>query len=225
MSPKRYQGIIFDFNGVLLWDSHLHEEAWKDFSAKLRGVPFSSEELFVRVHGKPNKGILEYLLNRPITSQELHTLSSEKETLYQNLCLQNREDFRLSPGAVDLLDFLIQNDILHTIATASDKGNLDFFIKHLQLEKWFDLSKIVHNDGSFTDKSGIYLQAAANLQLKPEQCIVVEDSKFGIIAAHEVNIGKIIGLGPKDSHEFLQSLQGVSQVISSLDQLEKGDLL
>lgn len=29
---KQVKGIIFDFNGVLLWDSHLHEIAWNDFA-------------------------------------------------------------------------------------------------------------------------------------------------------------------------------------------------
>ena len=42
----KYKGIIFDFNGVLLWDSHLHEKAWGDFSKILRGHPLSSEEIF-----------------------------------------------------------------------------------------------------------------------------------------------------------------------------------
>lgn len=216
----KYDGIIFDFNGVLLWDSHLHEKAWKDFSMTLRGFPFSSEEV-LDFHGKTNKSILEYTLNRPITSLELNALSSQKEALYQNLCLQNKADFKLSPGAIEFLEFLIKNNIPHTIATASEKNNLDFFIKHLLLDKWFDVSKIVYDDGSFSGKLGMYLKAAENLQLRPEQCIVIEDSKSGIHAANDANIGKIIGLGPMDKHEFLQSLHGISQVVTSLDQVEK----
>jgi beta-phosphoglucomutase len=217
----KYKGIIFDFNGVLLWDSHLHEKAWGDFSKILRGNPLSSEEIFGHVHGRTNKYVLEYVLNRTITPQELHVLSSQKESLYQELCLQNQEEFQLSPGAIDLLNFLVNNDIPHTIATASDGNNLKFFIKHLKLDKWFITSEIVHDDGSFSGKLDMFLKAAENLKLPPEYCIVIEDSKSGIRAAHEANIGKIIGFGPKDKHDLLLSLDGVSEAICSLDQFDK----
>lgn len=201
----KYKGIIFDFNGVLLWDSHLHEQAWRDFSKLLRGYSLSSEELFGQVHGRTNKSVLEYILNRPITSQELHTLSCQKESLYQDLCLKNLVDFQLSPGAIDLLDFLVKNAIPHTIATASDGNNLKFFIEHLKLDRWFNTAEIVYDDGSHSGKLDMFLKAAKNLKLLPEQCIVIEDSKSGIHAAHKANIGKIIGFGPKDRHGVLLS--------------------
>ena len=134
----KYKGIIFDFNGVLLWDSHLHEKAWKDISQLLRGSSFSSEEIFIHVHGKTNRYILEYLLGRSITAQDLSELSATKESLYQNLCLENALEFRLSPGAIELLEFILENDIPHTIATSSDGNNLRFFIEHLNLSKWGD---------------------------------------------------------------------------------------
>lgn len=216
-----FKGIVFDFNGVLFWDSHLHEKAWRDFSIVLRETPVSSEEIFTHVHGRPNKYVMEYLLNRSITSQESITLSHQKESLYRELCLQTPEDFQLSPGAIDLFDFLITRDIPFTIATASGGDNLAFFIKHLKLDKWFDLSQIVYDDGSFTGKQGMYLKAADNLKLKPQECVVIEDAHSGITAAHNANIGKIIALGPMGDHERLLSIQGVSQVVTSLDKIEK----
>ncbi|MBI3258371.1 MAG: HAD family phosphatase, partial [Ignavibacteriae bacterium] len=176
------------------------------------------------VHGKTNKRILEYLLKRPIIAEELKTLSLQKESLYQSLCLQNAEEFQLSPGANDFLDFLVANNIPHTIATASQKGNLDFFIKHLKLDRWFDISKIVYDDGRFSSKLEMFIQAAENLHLSPEQCIVIEDSQSGIIAALGAKIGKIVGLGPKEVHECLLGLQGISEAITSLSQIEKEKL-
>lgn len=217
-------GMIFDFNGVLLWDSHLHEKAWNDLSVLLRGFPFSPEEVFIHIHGRTNKYVLEYLLDRPISLEELSTLSSQKESLYQELCLQNRDDFQLSPGAMELLDFLMINTIPYTIATASNENNLQFFIEHLKLDNWFDVAKIVYDDGTFTGKLGMYIKAAENLQLRTEQCVVVEDAKAGIIAAHNAGIGKIIALGPADKHEVLRSLEGVGLVITSLEQIPKETL-
>lgn len=217
----KYKGIIFDFNGVLLWDSHLHEKAWGDFSKALKGISLSPEEILEHVHGRTNKSVLEYILNRSITSQELITLSSQKESIYQKLCLQNPEEFKLSPGAIDLLSFLVKNDIPRTIATASDGNNLKFFIEHLKLDTWFNTSDIVYDDGSFPGKLEMFLKAAKNLKLLPEHCIVIEDSKSGIYGAHKAKIGKIIGFGPKESHDLLLSLEGVTDTIAALDQFEK----
>lgn len=221
MIRMKYRGIVFDFNGVLLCDNLLHERAWIDFSKTLRGSALSPEEISAHAHGRRNKCIFEYLLNRPVTSQELNSLSLQKESLYQSLCLQNPEIFQLSPGAIDLLNFLDKNNIPHTIATASDGNNLRFFIKHLKLDNWFDIAKIVYDDGSFFDKTGMYLQAASNLKLLTKECIVIEDSETGIIAANKAKMGKIIGFGPKEQHSFLLSLEGVSEAISSFDQFPK----
>ena len=218
---KNFQGIIFDFNGVLVWDSHLHVHAWLGLSKELRGSPFSSDELEQHMHGKANKYVFEYLLKRTLDSKELALLCDYKESRYRHLCLQSPEDFRLSPGAFELLSFLVEKDIPHTIATFAPKDNLDFFIEHLKLEMWFDLEKIVYDDGSYADKTLMYQHAASHLQLQPEQCIAIEDSHFGISGALQANIGKVIGLGPKETHDNLVSL-GVHDVITELTQFERG---
>lgn len=219
-----FKGIIFDFNGVLLWDTHLHEEAWRIFSTQLRGFPLSISEIFDRIHGKSNRIALEYLLDRPLSAEHVDALSLQKESIYQDLCLQNPQDFKLSPGATGLLDFLTRHRIPYTIATASNQGNLDFFIKHLRLERWFELPKIVYDNGSFPSKLEMYIKAAENLHLAPKHCVVVEDSKAGIIAASQAAIGKVIGLGPIEHHPFLLSVNGVSEVITSLQQIQQKHL-
>lgn len=193
-------------------------------SKKLRGAPLSSEEIFVHIHGRTNKYILEYLLNRSITPQELIECSTRKESLYQDLCLKNLPEFQLSPGAAELLEFVLENHIPHTIATASDGNNLRFFVKYLNLQKWFDISKIVYDNGTFLGKREMYSKAAENLQLFPEECLVIEDAQSGIVAAHQANIGKIVALGSREKHDLLKRLEGVSEVIVSLDQFPREKL-
>jgi beta-phosphoglucomutase-like phosphatase (HAD superfamily) len=222
MSDK-YQGIIFDFNGVLLWDSHLHEKAWNDFSLTSRGYALNPDEIFGQVHGRTNRSVLEFLLNRQISSQEFEKLSRQKETIYQNLCLEKMEEFQLSPGAIKLFDFLIDHDIPHTIATAADKFNLDFYVDHLKLDRWFDVSSIVYDNGTFPGKPApdMYLRAAKNINVTPDKCVVIEDSKSGLMAAINAKIGKIIGLAPPGKENQLLNIKGVSEVIPSLLQLKK----
>jgi len=216
-----YKGIIFDFNGVLWWDNHLQEQSWQEFSAAVRGTPLSNEEMAIHMHGRNNQYTQEYLLGRPVTDDELEHLIWQKESIYQKLCLAQGTDFKLSPGAVELLDYLVDQHIPHTIATASGKINLDFFIQHLDLGRWFNLDQLVYDDGTIAGKPApdIYLKAAQNLDLSPSECIVVEDSHSGIQAARAAQIGWIVALGPIDTHKQLALLEGVDAVIENLGQI------
>ena len=113
--------------------------------------------------------------------------------------------------------------IRRTIATASERTNLDFFVQHLGLDRWFEVDRIVYDDGSRPGKPapGVYLQAASNLGLQPAQCVVVEDSRSGLQAAHAAGIGYIVALGPIGMPKSLARLEGVSAVIESLRQMPR----
>jgi beta-phosphoglucomutase len=222
----KFKGLIFDFNGVLWWDSHLQERAWKQFSVQIRGSPFSEEEMATHVHGRDNRHTLEYLSGRPIRGRELEQLTQQKETIYRQLCLDQGQNFKLSPGAMELLDFLVAHHIRRTIATVSEKSNLDFFVRYLHLDRWFKIEQIVYDDGTRPGKPApdIYLQAASNLGLDPASCVVIEDSRSGIQAAYSAGIGRIIALGPVHTHDQLVQLEGVNQVVESLRQIPKEQL-
>ncbi len=216
-----FKGIIFDFNGVLWWDTALQEEAWQQFVTELRGTPFSAEEMAIHIHGRTNQHTLEYVTGRALAGVELEELLQRKETIYRRLCLEQGSAFCLSPGAIPLLDFLVEHAIPHTIATASEKTNVAFFIQHLDLARWFDPALIVMDNGVRPGKPApdIYLQAAQALGLAPGECVVVEDSHSGIAAAHVAGIGHIIALGPADTHEALRQRVGVHQVVEELGQV------
>lgn len=216
-----YAGIIFDFNGVLLWDADLQERAWLDFSRKLRGTPFSTDEMIQIMHGRTNSYILEYLIGHPLKEKELQELTERKEDTYRRLCLDQGDAFRLAPGAVELLEHLKRRGIPRTIATSSPKINLDFFIDHLELYRWFEPTAIAYDDGTFPGKPApdIYVRAAANIGLDPSDCVVIEDAISGIEAARRAGIGRVYALGPSQRHGALRGLAGVEAVISQLDEL------
>jgi beta-phosphoglucomutase-like phosphatase (HAD superfamily) len=224
-------GVIFDFNGVLWWDEHLQDRAWGDFSARLRGRPLSPKEMAVHVHGRNNRHTLEYLLGRRLDGAELARLAEEKEEIYRRLCLAEDgqrgkgrsagDGFRLSPGAAELLDRLVALGVPRTIATASGLANVDFFVAHLALDRWFDPAGIVYDDGTIPGKPApdLYLRAAQVLGQPPGRCLVVEDSRAGIEAARRAGIGYLVALGPRPRHEALRQLPGVDQVVESLADL------
>lgn len=214
---SRYDAVIFDFNGVLWWDTQLQEQSWRDFSTAIRGTPLTDDEMKQHMHGRPNAYVLEYLRGCPLDADTVADLTRQKEALYQQLCLRQRENFRLSPGAIELLDFLAARTIPHTIATASEIGNVRFFFQHLHLAAWFDMDAIVYDDGTFPGKPApdIYQIAAGKIGVSPERCIVCEDSLSGIAAARAAGIGKIVALSTSSPPEILWQQPGVSAVISN----------
>ena len=217
---ERFEAIIFDFNGVLLWDTPLHDKAWELFSAEIRGVPFSEREMLTQVHGRTNRTIMPYLLGREPADAEIAELSAAKEEIYRQLCLAAPASFVLSPGAVDLLTDLRQRRIPFTIATSSGRENVDFYIEHLHLARWFDLDRIIFDDGSRPGKPApdMYQAAAAAVDHPSARCIVVEDSFSGIESAAGAGIGCIIALGPAERRAELAAWPGVAMTIEKLSQ-------
>jgi beta-phosphoglucomutase-like phosphatase (HAD superfamily) len=221
-----FQGIVFDFNGVLLWDRHLQTQAWQQCARALRGRDFSEDELDTHMHGRPNQYVFSYLMNRPVQGEELMTLISQKESAYRQLCLAQGELFALSPGAEDLLDFLVAHQVPRTIATASGRANLDFFMAHMGLSRWFHPHDIVYDDGTLPGKPApdVYLRAARNLCMEPRDCVVIEDALSGIQAAHAAGIGYIIALTPRETHNKWINMKYVDMIIEDLGQLKKEEL-
>lgn len=221
-----YQGIIFDFNGVLWRDSQLQEQAWREFARKQFGIGLTDEIMAKEVHGRNNKHTLEFLAGISLDNHQVDQLSGQKEALYRSLCLAQGDGFRLSPGAVELLDGLRANGIPCTIATASGQDNLLFFFDHLQLERWFEPQRIIFDDGIRPGKPSpdFYLQAAKKLRLQPVDCVVIEDSISGIQSARSAGIGYIIAMVSEGSNLDSNSNKGIDQVVENLAQIPWNDL-
>ena len=217
------QGIIFDFNGTLYWDSQLHYDAWKEFSAILRGEPFTNEEMRDKMFGHTNEDIIEYAIGHKPSKEMVEKYAKEKESLYRQRCLQDRENFKLAPGAVEFLDFLKENNIPRTIATMSEWDNVEFYIKEFKLERWFDMDKIVYSDGTIPGKPApdIFLIAAEKIGLAPKDCVVVEDAIAGINSAKSAGIGKIIAIDSLEPVEFYQNIDGLSGIIKSFHEFDR----
>lgn len=217
------KGIIFDFNGTLFFDSNLHYEAWRIFSKHLRGYPFSDEEMQKYMFGRTNADIIEYAIGRKPSSDMVTRLAKEKESLYRRECINHPEILKLAPGAEDFLDWLSENNIPRTIATMSEWDNVEFYIDKFRLEKWFDLKKIVYSNGEIPGKPApdIYIAAAKNLGLRPEECVIVEDAVSGIDSAKSAHAGKIIAISSVEPVEYYQKIDGLDCVIKSFEDIDR----
>lgn len=212
-----YKGVVFDFNGTLFWDTPLHNKAWNIFLKKY-GLHFTDEEFFSKIHGKNNKDIFRTIFETNLSDKQVEEYIAEKEGLYQKLCLQT--DLQLAPGATRFLDFLTDQNIPYTIATASGKENLDFYFEHLGISKWFDYEKVIYNDGTIKSKPDpeIYLKAMKTIDQKPEDVIVFEDAIAGLQAARNAKSGKIIVVNSNDDD---YSSWSDCQIITNFDEVDR----
>lgn len=223
----KYSGIIFDFNGTLLFDSEKHLEAWREYSKRLRETPFTDEEMRDYMFGRTNEDIIAYAIGKKPDPELVERLGQEKEAVYREMCRKDRENFKLAPYAEEFLDFLCEKDIPHTIATMSGIENVEFYIEEFKLERWFDLDKIVYANGKIPGKPApdIYQIAAKNLNLEPKECIVVEDAVSGIKAAENAGIGKIIAIASMEPVELYKKMPAVGEIITDFSQLDRSQFL
>ncbi len=186
-------GILFDFNGTMFFDEKFQEEAWKTFMSQKIGRDITDEEFQEYIHGRNANDSLTYFLKRTLTKQEVAELEEEKEIIYRELCL-NSHDFKLADGLIHFLDELKKRNIPMTIATASCYNNVQFFFDNLDLDRWFDITKVAYNDGNIPGKPepDLYLKAAENIGVDIQNCVIFEDSNSGIESARRAGVAKII---------------------------------
>jgi len=188
------KGFIFDFNGTLFWDSAYHEQAWQEMALQIRSKELSPEEIRAHLHGRTNSAVIEYLCGHKVDADEITSIAAQKEEIYRHICLSLNGGFRLAEGVPEMLTILKEKLVPMTIATSSELENLHFYIHHFELNRWFDLDKIVYDNGAFPGKPApdIFLFAAKMLKLRPSECTVLEDSFSGIRSAIAAGIGRII---------------------------------
>ena len=216
-----FKGVIFDFNGTLFFDSPKHVLAWGRMSEELRGHGISVEEMQSHFYGVPNNRAIEYMLQKECDEEELNKYSELKEAYYRDFCREDQEMLQLVAGAHEFFDALVEKKIPFTIASASIKPNIDFFVESFELEKWFDLEKIVYDDGSYANKQKMFEHAAEVIGVPIEDCLILEDSDSGIRDAYAVGCRNIIvvdSMGIAAKHE---GKPGVVKIVKDLTELDE----
>ncbi len=214
------KGVIFDFNGTLFFDSDKHVLAWGKMGEELRGYGIGTEEMQTHFYGVPNNRAIEYLLQKECDEAELTKYSELKESFYRDFCKEDPESFHLVAGAHEFFDQLVKENVPFTIASASIKPNIDFFVESFELAKWFDPEKIVYDDGSFANKVKMFQYAAEVIGVPIEECLIFEDSDSGIRDAYIAGCQNIIvvdSMGVAAKHE---GKPGVKQIIKTFEELK-----
>ena len=216
----KIKGIIYDFNGTMFFDGDFQNQAWSKFFLEKYNRKVNKEEFDLYIHGVNSIDTFKYFLGKSLTFDEAKELEEEKEIIYRDLCLKNKE-FKLADGLEEFLNFAKRKGLKQNIATASAFKNTKFFFDNLNLYRWFDLSKTAYNNGKIKSKPDpeIFIIAASNLGLNLSVCIVFEDSRNGIIAAKSGGAKLIVGVASRLNKDELKSY-GADLVINNYINLE-----
>lgn len=211
----KIKGVLFDFNGTMFYDGEIQETSWRAYLQGKIGREVTEDEFQEYVHGRNADITLPYFLGKELSKKEIEELAEEKEIAYRELCLADKNKFKLASGLIEFLDYLKESKIPFTIATASGLNNVKFFFEHLGLEKWFNMHNVVYDDGTIPGKPEpeIYIRAANKIGIPINECMVFEDSKSGIISAHRAGAYKIVGVASMSNKEDMLKIDDLDEVI------------
>lgn len=189
------KGVIFDLDGVLVSTDEMHFKAWKMLAEKLGITNFTKEDN-ERQKGVSRMESLEVVLSKgpTIYSQEEKEKFAEEKNNYYIKLLEILDSEAVLKDVIETLELLRNKGIKIGIGSASK--NTPLILEKTGLNKYIDEVSCGLDVTKSKPDPEVFLVAARKLNLKNEECLVVEDSKVGIVAAKAGHM-KSFGVGPE----------------------------
>lgn len=202
------KGVIFDMDGVLVDNAHIHIEAMDIFFGRL-GVGGWRERI-VDCFGMGSDEIWQMLLPADILCRKsLREWTQEKEAVYREIYDSRIKEVN---GLTALLKELTDNGIVCAVGSSACRENVEFVFDKCRIREYFTLTVCGDDVKRCKPDPEIYLTAAERLGLDPSECLVFEDAKAGIRAARNAGM-KVVALATSLSRETLESETDTDAVI------------
>jgi beta-phosphoglucomutase len=185
MSGKSYKAIIFDMDGVLVNSEPHHVIIEKQLFADLN-LNISDEEHSCYM-GKSSEQMWREIISKHNLSQRAEELTKRNTDNIINY-FSNLREIELMPGIVNLLKEMSLKGIPLAVASSADEKTIEIILARTGLEKYFLYKVSSGLVGKSKPEPDIYLYTAGLLCVKPEECLVIEDSANGIRAAKSANM-------------------------------------
>ena len=203
--------VIFDLDGLLadteIISLKVYQELLKDF-----GIPFTEETYSREYSGHREEENVQRFLD---TYDLPWNFDQTLEKVYELETRILAKGVNLKKGAKNLLAFLQREGIPIALATSSVESRARMILDSNGILSLFDhlvFAKDVKRSKPYPD---IFLKACSDLNVLPENCLVLEDSEAGIEAAYRAGIPVICIPDLKMPAQFL--LNKTEQVFKDLD--------
>ncbi len=188
------QGVLFDMDGLILDSEKLYSRFWQEAANDL-GYPMTREQaLGMRSlnRGTGQAKLIEYF-GPDISYPQVRQRRIELMDAYVEI-----HGIALKPGVLELLDDLEAHHIPCAITSSSPMAVIQRHLNAHHLLHRFQKLCTVYDVPNGKPEPDIYLQGAAELGLPPQQCLALEDSPTGILAAYQA--GCIPVMVPDQDH-------------------------
>ena len=189
---------IFDMDGVII-DS---EPFWRQAQIKILStynVTVTVEDCIKNTMGKRIDDVA-------LTWCQLHQLSINPKILEKEIITAVvqliTEKGKAKKGLFELLDFLTKNNFNIALATSSSKPIIDAVFNRLNIDSYFKVVCSADDEEYGKPHPAIYLKAAKLLEVFPANCLVLEDSVTGLIAAKAASMNTIVIPEDKNDPRF-----------------------
>lgn len=208
------QAVLFDMDGVIVDTEPLHRKAYfKTFDQLEVAV---SEDLYTSFTGASTKRVCETLINTFSLSHSHEDIALIKRAHFKDY-FYNDEEFDLIPGVRELIQHYYDNGITLILASSATMTTINMVFEKFGLEKYFS-GKISGADlNESKPHPEIFIKAAEMSGQNAENCMVIEDSTNGILAAHRANI---FCAAYKSFHTHNQDYSLANMVVSDYSELE-----
>jgi beta-phosphoglucomutase len=204
-----FKAVIFDLDGVITDTAHYHYLAWKQLAEGL-GVPFD-QAFNEQLKGIDRMGSLDLILGAAAgnyTDAQKRELADVKNRHYQEL-IATMSAADLLPGALDALHTVRAAGL--GVGLASVSRNAFTVLDRLGIRDCFDVVVDAALIANSKPDPEIFLTAAAQLGVAPQDCLGVEDAVAGVAAIKSAGM-TALGIGSA------QVLTQADRVIPGLDQ-------
>ena len=211
---KRVKAVIFDMDGVIIDSEPIHSRVKMDTFAHF-GIPFNEADL-ARYMGRTS-GVLfrETLGKYGRTDIKPEDMAAYKHAHYLEI-LQSGEIAPVA-GGVKLIKSLHEAGILLALATSSNVRVMNTVLDGFGIRKYF--SSIL-SGGELPESKpnpAIYQISAKRLGVAPEDCLVIEDTTNGILAAKRAGMYCVAYRNPNSGRQDLREADAIVDSLAELD--------
>jgi sugar-phosphatase len=190
------KALIFDMDGVLIDSEPLWRKAMIS-GFNQAGMPLTDEDCRKTTGMRFIEVIHVWIAHYKITN--VSPIQLEKEVLDILVNLVETEG-KPMPGALEILEYAKSIDIKVGLATSSSSRLMNAVLNKLGVRHSFDATVSAELMNYGKPHPEVFLVCAQQLNVKPQECVVIEDSVNGVIAAKAAQM-KVIAI-PDGEHRY-----------------------
>jgi HAD superfamily hydrolase (TIGR01509 family) len=213
------KAIIFDFDGVIADTEPLHFKAFQSVLQEIH-ITFTEEEYWSKYLAMSDKDLVQAIIKHyslPCTLDDIQKLLKKKEQRYMKLFQEEPIFFH---GVKNVLTNLSKHFPL-VIASGALLHEIIYALNNLEVTNIFKFVVSVEDVSEGKPNPQIFYLAYKKLLtidsgLKTKECLVIEDSIHGILAAHNANM-KCLAVAQTYKEDDLQTADAIINHISQLN--------